>query len=114
MGAKFGDELDEIYDNSDIGISSLALFRAGGGHDPIKSKEYISKGIPVVIGYDDRALSEELDFVYKVSGDEIAIDIEEIVNKYVNMKTTSYEIMQYAVENLTWESQIKKVVKYIK
>lgn len=114
LGAKFGDELDEIYDNSDIGISSLALFRAGGGHDPIKSKEYISKGIPVVIGYDDRALSEELDFVYKVSGDEIAIDIEEIVNKYVNMKTTSYEIMQYAVENLTWESQIKKVVKYIK
>lgn len=41
VGAKFGEELDLLYKNMDIGVSSLALFRAGGGHDPIKTKEYL-------------------------------------------------------------------------
>ena len=48
-----------------IGVSSLALFRAGGGHDPIKSKEFVAKGMPVIIGYKDKALSSNLEFIYE-------------------------------------------------
>lgn len=110
LGAKFSKELEEIYSKMDIGVSSLALFRAGGGHDPIKSKEYVAKGIPVVIGYNDRALSNELPFVFSVSSDDSAININEIVGKYINMKISSKEIRDYAYMNLSWESQMKKVI----
>lgn len=113
LGAKFGTELDKIYNNMDIGVSSLALFRAGGGHDPIKSKEYVAKGIPVVIGYKDRALSSELPFVIQIAEDNSNVIINDILKKYNELQLSSIEISQFARENLTWESQIVKIVNYI-
>lgn len=110
LGSKFGDELERLYQKSHIGVSSLALFRAGGGHDPIKTKEYVAKGIPVIIGYDDRVLSKELDFIFSVSEDETYINVRDILNKYKSMKSTSAEITKYALDNLTWDAQIKKII----
>lgn len=110
LGAKHGKELDEIFETMDIGVSSLALFRAGGGHDPIKSKEYIGRGIPVLLGYKDMALDNELEFVFNVPSDESNININDIVNKYNKMNYTSNEIRRYAEENLSWDSQMRKVI----
>lgn len=111
LGAKFGEELEKIYEDMHIGVSSLALFRAGGGHDPIKSKEYVAKGMPVIIGYEDKALPSELPFVFNVDSDDSNIDIIHIIEKYSMMKLSSKKIAKYAEEKLSWESQIIKVVK---
>lgn len=113
LGLKFGEELNNLFNNMDIGISSLALFRAGGGHDPIKSKEYIGRGLPVVIGYNDRAFKEELDFVINVEPNNNPINIQELIEKFKNIKSTSRDIRIYAKENLTWESQMKKILSCI-
>lgn len=114
LGAKFSEELEEIYEKMHIGVSSLALFRAGGGHDPIKSKEYVAKGLPVILGYKDRALSRELPFVFSVPPDDSPIDINEILEKYFSMQTSSKEIRKYAREKLSWEAQMKKVIEEMK
>lgn len=113
LGAKHGKELDNIFNHMDIGVSSLALFRAGGGHDPIKSKEYVGRGLPVILGYKDMALDETLEFVFNVSEDESDLDIEEIVKKYCAMNYTVDEIRNYAEKNLSWNSQMKKIVDEI-
>lgn len=110
-GAKFEDELDELYNKANIGVSSLGLHRAGGGHDPIKSKEYIAKGIPVIISQKDRAISEKLDFVFKVNNDDSAVNFNEILNKYMDLKSSKKEIRDYAEVNLSWKSQMKKIIE---
>ena len=70
--------------------------------------------MPVIIGYKDRALQENLPFVYKVDSDESPINIKEIRDKYFSMKIENSEIRQYAINNLSWDSQIKKIVKQLK
>lgn len=112
-GLKFGDELDNLYNKMDIGVSSLALHRAGGGHDPIKSKEYVAKGIPVVIGYDDRAFRGDLPFIIKVKSDDSNINIQEVINKYRDINMSTKEIRLFAEKNLSWKSQIDKVLKEV-
>lgn len=112
LGLKYGNELDEIFSQMDIGASSLALFRAGGGHDPIKSKEYVAKGLPVLLGYSDRALLDSLPFVFRSPSDDSAVDISKLVIQYKEMqnKITKDDILNYAYNNLTWKIQMKKII----
>lgn len=112
-GLKTGEELDCIFEKCHIGVSSLALFRAGGGHDPIKAREYVAKGLPVIVGYKDRALSNKLPFVFDVSEDESDINLNEIIHKYDNLNISTKQIRKYAEKNLSWESQILKIVEKI-
>lgn len=111
LGAKNGEELDNIFNDMDIGVSSLALFRAGGGHDPIKSKEFLARGIPVILGYEDRLIDMNLPYVFKIEEDNKSLDIEILLKKYdETIKIKPEEIREYAKENLTWEFQMKKVI----
>lgn len=115
LGAKNGDELDNIFNKMDVGVSSLALFRAGGGHDPIKSKEFLARGIPVILGYKDRLINMNLPYVFKVDEDDTPLDIENLLQKYdKTAHVSTEEIRRYAKENLTWEFQMKKVIIELK
>lgn len=113
LGVKTGESLNKELNNMHIGISSLALFRAGGGHDPIKTKEFIGRGMPVMLGYTDKLVDMDLPYVFKVSEDNSSIDINDIVNKYENLEITSKDIRNYAEKNLSWEAQIYKIIKEI-
>lgn len=112
-GAKDGKELDDLYDNMDIGVSSLALFRAGGGHNPIKTKEYIAKGLPVVTGYEDSLVPSNLEFIYKVEDDESIFDLEEILSWYRNKSFDETSIREYAQKNVSWDVQMKKIINEV-
>lgn len=112
-GAKSGEALDNIFNQMDIGVSSLALFRAGGGHDPIKTKEFLARGLPVVLGYDDKLVDMSLPYVIKVPENDEPIDIDEIVERFNNLNDNCYDIRKYAEENLSWESQMNKIINKI-
>lgn len=112
LGAKNGEELDSIFDDMDIGVSSLALYRAGGGHDPIKSKEFLARGLPVILGYADRLIDMKLPYIFKFEEEDKPIDIGVLLKKYNQISNIKpEEIRKYAKENLTWEFQMKKVIK---
>lgn len=110
IGAKNGKELDEIFNKMDIGVSSLALFRAGGGHDPIKSKEFIARGIPVILGYEDKLIDMKLPYVFHVEENETPVNINKVIEQYKNNNITSEQIRDYAERCLSWDSQMKKVI----
>lgn len=114
-GVKSGEELDEIYNNSDIALSSLGEYRRGLKKACIlKVREYCAKGIPFILGYEDDDFQEELPFYYKVTNDDSLLDIEEIVRWYKNLKILPEEIRKYAEENLSWNIKMKKVIEEIK
>ncbi|OPJ59169.1 glycosyltransferase [Clostridium chromiireducens] len=115
LGAKNGEELDHIFDEMDIGVSSLALYRAGGGHDPIKSKEFLARGIPIILGYKDRLINMGLPYIFEIEENDKSVDIKVLLEKYKNTHNiSSEEIREYAKENLTWEFQMKKIIVELK
>lgn len=112
-GVLSGKALDNLMDNMDIGISSLALHRAGGGHDPIKTKEFIGRGMPVMLGYEDKLVDMSLEYVLKISEDEKDIDLSKIYEMFLNIKSSKEEIRKYAADNLSWKKQINKVINAV-
>lgn len=114
-GFKSGKELDEIYNSSDIAIGSLGFYRIGLENGAtLKLREYCTKGIPFVIGYEDTVFSKELPYCYQVPNNSSLLDIEKLIEWYKNLKVTSKEIREYAEKNLSWDKQMKKVVECIK
>lgn len=113
LGYRSGEDLDTVMDGTNIGISSLALFRAGGGHDPIKSKEFIARGLPVVLGYNDKLIDMSLSYVIKVPENDEAIDVGYIIDRYKRINVSNSEVRLYAEKNLSWRSQIAKVISSI-
>ena len=83
-GFKSGLELDALYDRADIGVDVLGGHRKGDvWFGTLKSREYLSKGLPFITEYE---LPKELEpvkkFIYKVSNDESAVNIEDVIKFY--------------------------------
>lgn len=113
-GSKDGEDLKKLYDNMDVAVSSLALFRAGGGHNPIKTKEYVAKGLPVITGYDDTLVPSSLNYIYKVNEDESIFDFDNILNWYKNGEFDAKLIREFAEKNVSWNQQMEKVFNALK
>lgn len=113
LGLKLGEDLDKIYNDSDIAVGSLGRFRSGLDIiKPLKNREYCAKGLPMIYSETDLDF-EDKNFVYKVSHDESLIDIEKIIEWYKNLKVSSNEIREYS-KQFSWDLQMKKVLDEIK
>lgn len=116
-GKLTGEKLDEIYDNSDIAIGSLGLYKIGiQSNAPIKLREYCAKGIPFVYGYDDISFNQNQYFGYQVTNDVSPVDMNEIINFYNNMydgRDFIKNMRQYTLLNLTWDKILQPVIKYL-
>lgn len=112
QGVKTGQDLDDIYDKTDIGIGSLARHRSGlKTMRALKNREYCAKGLPMIFSEDDPDL-RNVPFVYHVSADEKLIDIELIIKWYENMNLKPEEIREYS-KQFSWDIQMKKVIDEI-
>jgi len=89
--------LDEMYEKSDIAISSLADHRAGVyTASPLKTAEYAVRGIPFVTAYDVEGMEQGKHYM-RVPPDDTPIDIFKIVafiNKINEVGKNSAEIAQ--------------------
>ena len=57
----WGDEYEEVVVDCDIGISSAALFRIQKDMEacPLKTRDYLARGMPVILPYRDTAILED-------------------------------------------------------
>ncbi|MEQ9423185.1 MAG: glycosyltransferase family 4 protein [Cyclobacteriaceae bacterium] len=59
-GLLTGEEYKRILRSCNIGIGTLALYRKGIGEAcPLKVREYLAYGLPIIIGYEDTAFLDE-------------------------------------------------------
>jgi hypothetical protein len=83
-GEKRGAELEQIYRLSDVGLGSLALHRINLKEAcPLKTREYLMYGLPVVIGY--KEVEERIchaDYILNIGNYEnnVSDAVEKIVN----------------------------------
>ena len=108
-GKKHGEELDAIFDKCDFGIGSLGRHRVGiDCIKTLKNREYAARGISFIYSETDSDFDNR-PYVLKAPADESAICIEDIIQFYNKLSCTPLEIRN-SIEDLSWKSQMKKVV----
>ena len=116
-GFKSGKELDEVYNNSDVAISSIGLYRVGEAPKLVlKAREACLKGIPFVAVKGDPVFDEDFDYVYFVKDEGTPLQVEKIYNWFVNLDPEKYlkEMNKFARENLDWRKTFKEPVSVMK
>lgn len=110
-GKKYGEELDDLFDNCDFGIGSLGRHRVGIDKiKTLKNREYAARGIPFIYSETDEDFDDR-GYVLKAPADETVIDIDHIITFYQHL-TLSPEEIRASIQDLSWNNQMQKVVNY--
>ncbi len=110
-GTLHGPSLNNIFNQVDIGISSLGVHRKGLRiASDLKSREYLSRGVPIVIAADDPDIPDAIDFVYRSTADDSAIDIRNLIEWYESYEKnggTAESIRAFAAQNVDYKGKVK-------
>ena len=110
-GPKSGDELDQLFEEADMGIASLGRHRSHITHiKPLKNREYAARGIPFVYSEIDDDF-EHMPYIMKAPPDESTLDIEKVIAFFYSRKFEPLEIRKTIIDTLSWKMQMKKVVE---
>jgi len=97
-------KLERIVSQCDVGVSTLALHRNNMNEaSSLKSRQYLAHGLPIIIGYRDTDLPDDLDFYLNIG------------NYENNVKDHLKEIKQFMdqISGLDPEQIIKDSKKYL-
>ncbi len=109
----YGDKLSDLFDQSDIGVGTLAGFRKQLHElSSLKHREYCLRGLPFFYAGFDASFKDDLSWAYRVPEDEEAINITEVL-EHLHWKTHPKIIRSYAKEHLSWKSQIKLILDHV-
>ncbi len=80
-GPMYGKDLDEIYDTADAGLSGFGFYKDGVKQvGTLKTREYLAKGLPVILGTDDRVFSVHgYEYGLLFSNNNTPVDIGRVV-----------------------------------
>ena len=119
-GRKYGEELDKLYDEMNIGVCSLASYRVDNSmiSSELKSREYAARGIPMITGVKiDAFPHDRYRFVYEVANNSTYIDIDAVTVFYDkvcsgNSILVRDEIREYALKYCNIESTMQPVIEW--
>ena len=111
-GALFGDKLDELFNQADFAIGSLGRHRTGIDKiKTLKNREYAARGIPFIYSETDEDF-EHMPYIMKAPADESPIDINRLLDFYLNNHFDAQKI-RGSILHLSWKEQMSKVLKSI-
>lgn len=108
-GTMFGQQLDDVFNQCQFAIGSLARHRSGiSVIKTLKNREYATRGIPFIYSEQDSDFDLQ-SYVLKAPADESPIDIQHIIDFIDHFSMKPEEIRQ-TIEHLTWKIQMQIVV----
>lgn len=111
-GALFGNKLDELFNQAHFAIGSLGRHRTGIDKiKTLKNREYAARGIPFIYSETDDDF-EHMPYILKAPADESPIDINRLLDFYLNNHFDANEIRN-SIKHLSWKEQMKKVLEEI-
>jgi PST family polysaccharide transporter len=111
-GTAYGEELDELFEQCDFAIGSLARHRSDIRRiKTLKNREYAARGMAFAYSEDDEDFDHQ-PYVWKVPADESPIDIAGLVEFQRNVGMTPAEIRE-TVRPLAWDIQMQRVLNEI-
>lgn len=120
-GYKFGEELDKLYDTADAGLVSFGSYKENVERlCTIKTREYLAKGLPVIMGgMDDLFENGNGEYALCLSNNPSPVDFEEIgefldsVYLVSSKKEIIEHIRNFAKNNVDNSITLKPIVEYI-
>lgn len=109
-----GAALDALFNEADVAIGSLGLFRIGlETASPLKHREYSIRGLPFILAVKDTSFPDELPWVCRFTASEEPLSILEIVAfiKGLQQRDIHDTIRQYAIRHLSWSEILKPVLE---
>jgi len=108
-GARHEKELDDLFEQADMAIGSLARHRSGIIHiKTLKNREYAARGLSFIYSEIDSDF-ENKPYILKAKADESPIDIDQIIEFYKRQKLSPEQIRN-SILSLSWKSQMNKVL----
>ena len=108
-GPRFGDELNALFERTDIGIASLARHRSNiTTIKTLKNREYAARGIPFVYSEEDSDFDGK-PYVLKAEPDDSPLDIQRLIAFYESGEFSPSRIRE-SVKGLDWKVQMQKVI----
>lgn len=109
-----GNALQEAMAKADVGVGSLALERVGlVKGSPLKTREYVSSGLPVLIGYEETGSLANKEFIKQVNcnGPSAAKEIADFLD-YAQRKGDSLrkQVWEFAKKELTFTAWAEKTL----
>jgi hypothetical protein len=107
FGELTGRRLQEIIKQSDVGLSTLGLdFKQMKEACPLKSREYLSYGLPIISGYIDPAFPRGANFIFRidftkdVNWEKISRDISKFIKKWMGKKVNPSQLRNIDIVNV--------------
>jgi hypothetical protein len=120
LGFQNGDDLDAVFYNSDIAISSLGIHRIGlHTISALKTREYLARGLPIVASTRIDVLPDEHKYCLYISQDDSHVDIKNIITFYDNLysqnsrKSVIHEIRNFAETHCDAKNTFQPVLDFI-
>jgi hypothetical protein len=111
-GTLFGKELDDVFNQCQFAIGSLARHRSGiTVIKTLKNREYATRGIPFIYSEQDSDFDHQ-PYVLKAPANESPINIQQIID-FMDCFTMKPEEIRKTVEHLSWKEQMKEVLLQI-
>jgi len=105
------EESTKIIQKSDIGIGTLSLYKKGLNEaSPLKSRQYLACGIPLIYAYKDTDLKGDESFVLALENTQNNINLEKIkrfVEKVYNNIETKHDARKFAEDILEYNKKEK-------
>ncbi len=117
-----GEELDRLYDQADIALAALAMYKSGvyGKYSALKTRECMVKGIPMLSGSEIDVLNNESDYVKVFENNGSNINIDEVIcyfeylkEKYGDKMTLADQIRSFAKEHVSIEKTMEPIIDFI-
>lgn len=120
-GQKVGRELDAIYDESDIVLTTFGFYKVGVYcMNVLKSREALAKGLPLVNGCTvDIFKDEPCEYSYDFPNDNSVVNIQEIIDFYDrvyenrNKEEVIKKIRKIAYEKVDMAVVMQPIIEYI-
>ncbi len=116
MDPLIGSRLDDIYCESHLAVSSLAIFRNNMKEACVlKTREYTARGIPFIYAYNDVDLDDPCEFALKMECSDCPIDIASVVEfafQTAKKENLSDKMRKYALERMDWKRKIQEIHRF--
>lgn len=117
-----GEQLDEMYNGSDIALASFGMYKLGiyDRLGALKTRECLAKGMPLITGCPIDVLNDNYEYVKNFPNNGQSVDIMAIIQFYegirkkdVNKKMAANNIREFAVQHVSMKSVMKPIKDYI-
>lgn len=115
-GSLAGTALDEVLARATIGVSTLSLHLKGIEQAAVlKTREYIARGLPVLLGYDDVDVPADWPYAHRVPNDDSLVSIEALVefaDRVSSNAGTAEKMRRFAEATLDWRNKVPALARF--